>query len=112
MYTGIASDLISRIQQHISKIHFSSFTAKYNIQKLVYYCLHPTIEEAITEEKRIKAGSGEKKIKLIESKSIVGRFMEERDFKMVMNLCLCNIVSITKLVTVIASAAKQSHNDK
>jgi len=67
LYTSVTSDLISRIQQHISKIHFSSFTAKYNIQKLVYYCFYPTIEEAITEEKRIKGGSGEKKIKLIES---------------------------------------------
>ena len=61
LYTSVTSDLISRIQQHISKIHFSSFTARYNIQKLVYYCFYPTIEEAITEEKRIKAGSGERK---------------------------------------------------
>ena len=67
LYTSVTSDLISRIQQHISKIHFSSFTARYNIQKLVYYCFYATIEEAITEEKRIKGGSGEKKIKLIES---------------------------------------------
>ena len=61
LYTGVTSDLISRIQQHISKIHFSSFTAKYNIEKLVYYSFFPTIEEAITEEKRIKGGSREKK---------------------------------------------------
>ena len=61
LYTSVTSDLISRIQQHISKIHFSSFTTRYNIQKLVYYCFYATIEEAITEEKRIKAGSGERK---------------------------------------------------
>ena len=66
LYTGVTSDLIARIQQHISKIHFSSFTAKYNIEKLVYYSFFPTIEEAITEEKRIKSGSREKKIKLVE----------------------------------------------
>ena len=67
LYTGVTSDLIARIQQHISKIHFSSFTAKYNIEKLVYYSFFSTIEEAITEEKRIKGGSREKKIKLVES---------------------------------------------
>jgi len=27
LYTGVTSDLIARIQQHISKIHFSSFTS-------------------------------------------------------------------------------------
>ena len=67
LYTGVTSDLIARIQQHVSKIHFSSFTAKYNIEKLVYYSFFSTIEEAITEEKRIKGGSREKKIQLIES---------------------------------------------
>jgi putative endonuclease len=67
LYTGVTSDLIARIQQHISKIHFSSFTAKYNIEKLVYYSFFSTIEEAITEEKRIKGGSREKKIQLVES---------------------------------------------
>jgi len=67
LYTGVTSDLIARIEQHISKIHFSSFTSKYNIEKLVYYSFFSTIEEAITEEKRIKGGSREKKIKLAES---------------------------------------------
>jgi len=33
---------------------------------MVYYSFFPTIEEAITEEKRIKGGSREKKIRLIE----------------------------------------------
>jgi putative endonuclease len=43
------------------------FTAKYNCDKLVYYCFYPTIEEAIAEEKRIKGGSRLSKVKLIES---------------------------------------------
>lgn len=67
LYTGVTSDLISRIQQHISKVHLSGFTAKYNLGKLVYYCFFPTIEEATAEEKRIKGGSRQKKIDLIES---------------------------------------------
>ena len=67
LYTGVTSDLISRIQQHISKFQPTGFTAKYNVQKLVYYCFLLTIEEAIAEEKRIKGGSRQKKIDLIES---------------------------------------------
>ena len=67
LYSGVTSDLIARIEQHISKIHFSSIPSKYNIEKLVYYSFFSTIEEAITEEKRIKGGSREKKIKLAES---------------------------------------------
>ena len=67
LYTGVTSDLIIRVQQHVSKLHPSSFTAKYNVEKLVYYFNYPTIEEAIAEEKRIKAGSRKKKIILIES---------------------------------------------
>ncbi|HWI94035.1 MAG TPA: GIY-YIG nuclease family protein [Flavisolibacter sp.] len=67
LYTGVTGDLISRVQQHICKHHVSAFTAKYNVEKLVYYRFFPTIEEAIAEEKRIKAGSRQKKIYLIES---------------------------------------------
>lgn len=67
IYTGVTSDLIARVQQHVSKAHPSGFTAKYNIEKLIYYCFYSTIEEAIAEEKRIKGGSRLKKIQLIES---------------------------------------------
>ena len=43
----------------------SGFTAKYNCDKLVYYKGFSRIEEAIAEEKRIKGGSRQKKIDLI-----------------------------------------------
>jgi putative endonuclease len=67
LYTGVTSNLQQRIWQH--KTHFfpKSFTAKYNINKLVYYNWFNKIEEAIDEEKRIKAGSRISKIKLIDS---------------------------------------------
>ena len=67
LYVGVTSDLNSRIRQHIDKTFEKSFTSKYNVDKLVYYTSFSTIEEAIAEEKRIKGGSREKKIKLIES---------------------------------------------
>ena len=67
LYTGVTSDLISRMQQHVHKYYPDSFTAKYNATILVYYQFYPTINEAILEEKRIKGGSRRQKLKLINS---------------------------------------------
>lgn len=67
LYTGVTSDLKNRIFEHKEKIHPKSFSAKYNLNKLVYYQAFHSIEEAIAEEKRIKAGSRKKKIILIEN---------------------------------------------
>ena len=67
LYTGVTSDLYSRIVEHRERKHPKSFTAKYNINKLVYFEGFHSIEEAITREKQIKAGSRQKKIDLIES---------------------------------------------
>ncbi len=65
LYTGVTSDLYSRVQQHKQKIYPESFTAKYNCIKLVYFEAYSTIEEAIDEEKRIKGGSRLSKEKLV-----------------------------------------------
>ena len=67
LYTGVTSDLIRRVQEHRNKVYPDSFTAKYNVIYLVYYNNFPTIEEAIAEEKRIKAGSRKQKTLLINS---------------------------------------------
>ena len=65
LYTGVSSDLYSRVFQH-KKHHFlKSFSARYNCELLVYYKFYPSIEEAIQEEKRIKGGSRQAKIALI-----------------------------------------------
>jgi len=67
LYTGVTSDLTSRLMEHIDKKYPGSFSARYNLVKLVYYELFHSIEEAITREKQIKAGSRAKKLKLINS---------------------------------------------
>ena len=67
LYTGVTSNLQKRIRQHKTHYFLQSFTAKYNITKLVYYNYFSTIEEAINEEKRIKSGTRNSKIKLIDS---------------------------------------------
>jgi putative endonuclease len=65
LYTGVTSDLVGRIYQHVNKIYANSFTKKYNVDKLVYFENHHSIEEAIAREKQIKAGSRKKKEELI-----------------------------------------------
>ncbi|MEP5611555.1 MAG: GIY-YIG nuclease family protein [Cyclobacteriaceae bacterium] len=65
-YTGVTSDLTSRIYQHKTKFYPKSFTAKYNIHKLVYFETFHSIEEAIAREKQVKKYRREKKLILIE----------------------------------------------
>ena len=65
LYVGVTADLHSRITDHREKIFPKSFTAKYNLDKIVYYELFHSIEEAIDREKQIKAGSRKKKEALI-----------------------------------------------
>ncbi|MFH1678352.1 MAG: GIY-YIG nuclease family protein [Candidatus Omnitrophota bacterium] len=64
LYTGVTSDLKKRIYEHKMKL-VEGFTRKYNITKLVYYEVFDDVENAIMREKQIKAGSRDKKIKLI-----------------------------------------------
>ena len=65
LYCGITDNIIKRVFQHKNKI-LKGFTAKYNINKIVYYEHLNSLEEALEREKRIKAGSRKKKIELIE----------------------------------------------
>jgi putative endonuclease len=67
LYTGVTSELLVRGYQHKTKHDPRSFTARYNLDKLVYYQHLSYIEEAIELERKIKAGSRKAKIKLIES---------------------------------------------
>ena len=65
LYTGVTSDLPGRIRQHKEKKYPKSFSARYNVNKLVYYEVFHSIMEAILREKQIKAGSRAAKEKLI-----------------------------------------------
>jgi putative endonuclease len=65
LYTGVSSGLRKRVYEHRHKYYPNSFTAKYNCTKLVYYNFFDTIELAIAEEKRLKGGSRQRKIDLI-----------------------------------------------
>ena len=67
LYTGVTSDLYSRVVSHRANEHPKSFTARYNLTKLVYFEMFHSIEEAIAREKQIKGGSRKSKEKLINS---------------------------------------------
>ncbi len=66
LYTGVTSNLLERVNQHRLGVA-DSFTKRYKLTKLVYAEIVPSIIEAITREKQIKAGSRKKKILLVES---------------------------------------------
>ena len=67
LYVGVTSNLELRIKQHKSKFYSNSFSARYNIDKLVYHESFQMIGHAIAREKQLKAGNRKKKIELIES---------------------------------------------
>ena len=64
-YCGVTSNLEKRVWEHKNKIH-PGFTKKYNVDRLVYFEIHDSIEFAIFREKVIKKKSRMGKIKLIE----------------------------------------------
>jgi len=66
LYVGVTSNIVKRIYEHKNKFT-GGFTQRYNIDKLGYYEVFPTIASAINREKQIKSGSRKKKIDLIES---------------------------------------------
>lgn len=65
LYIGVTSDLQGRVWEHKDKKHPESFTAKYNCVMLVYYQYFDSIEDAISEEKRLKGGNRKQKEELI-----------------------------------------------
>ena len=67
LYTGVTSDLVTRLAEHRLKVHPKAFTARYHANILVYYETTPSIVAAIAREKQIKAGSRAKKVALIEA---------------------------------------------
>ena len=65
LYIGVTSDLFVRIPEHKNKFYPTSFTAKYNCDKLVYYETYARIEDTITREKQLKRWKREWKNNLI-----------------------------------------------
>lgn len=65
LYTGVTNHLAYRVWHHKTKQSPKSFTARYNVNKLVYYSCTESIEDAIAYEKQIKKFSRKWKEQLI-----------------------------------------------
>ncbi len=64
LYTGVTNDLKRRVFEHKNKL-IKGFTEKYQVNKLIYYEVAPSIESAILREQQIKGGSRNDKIQLV-----------------------------------------------
>lgn len=66
IYIGVTSDLAGRIYQHRTQAT-PGHTARYHIDRLVYFESTEDVHAALQREKQLKAFRREKKVRLIES---------------------------------------------
>jgi putative endonuclease len=77
LYTGITSELAIRVRQHKDKADPNSFTARYNIDRLVYYEMFGDIRDAINREASIKNMHRTQKIQMIITRNPYWRDLSE-----------------------------------
>jgi len=68
LYTGVTSDLVTRIAQHCAGT-IPGFATRYGCTLFIFYELADDMPSAIAREKQIKGGSRAKKLALIEAKN-------------------------------------------
>ena len=67
LYVGFTNDLFRRITEHGTRHYPNAFSARYSLDKLVYFEMFGATAEAYAREQQLKAGNRARKIKLIES---------------------------------------------
>ena len=65
LYIGMSSELEGRVYQHKHGV-FGGFTAKYNVNRLVYFEEYDNPNDATARERQLKGWRRAKKIALIE----------------------------------------------
>ena len=68
IYIGVTSDLLARVGQHKAKT-LQGFTARYGVDRLVYFEVADDMESAIHREKALKKWKRSWKIALIEGQN-------------------------------------------
>jgi putative endonuclease len=66
LYIGVTNDLERRVIEHKKKM-VPGFSARYNLQKLVYFESFGNVQDAIAREKQLKGWLRRRKVALIES---------------------------------------------
>ena len=69
LYTGVTNDLVRRVYEHRNHLIKDSFTARYKINKLVYFEITEDVRSAIEREKQIKSWNRARKDALVESQN-------------------------------------------
>ena len=64
-YVGITNNIIRRDKEHENQVHEFGYTARYNVNKLVYYEKYHDVNKAIAREKSLKGINRQKKRDLI-----------------------------------------------
>ena len=64
-YVGITNNLARRDKEHENKVHKYGYTARYNVNKLVYYEKYYDVNRAIARERSLKGINKQKKRDLI-----------------------------------------------
>jgi len=78
LYTGATSTLKDRIDRHRNKKYPNAFSARYSSFKLVWYEGFETNMEALKRERKIKGGSRQKKIDLINAMNPIWEDLYEK----------------------------------
>ena len=66
IYIGVTSDLLGRVIQHKEHLFPKSFTAKYEVTRLVWFEAHESAETAIRRERQLKEWRRAWKVELIQ----------------------------------------------
>lgn len=68
LYIGSTTDLVGRVWQHKNKV-IHGFTSRYNVDKLVYYEWHDSLENMVLRERQLKKWNRNWKYRLIIQKN-------------------------------------------
>ena len=66
LYTGLTRNLVRRMDEHKRRL-IPGFTARYNVDQLLYYESYKYVNDAIARENEIKGWRREKKVALIQT---------------------------------------------